>query len=69
MWAESRYLRQKQSCKDNISRGSKTAPYYMKLYKECISKEDYESAKAIAEVLEPLSYDVCDTHQHIKEIN
>lgn len=51
-----------------ISEGKTTAYGYMKIYEDCIRKEDYEMAKAITEVLKPLGYDTKDTHSDIKEL-
>lgn len=68
-WNKRRYEESKRVCANDISKGYKTAKEYMEKYKEMIIKEDYESAKAITEVLEPLNYYTSDTHRHINQLN
>ena len=68
-WNNERYLKVKKECQNNISKGFKTANHYMQEYKDCIKKEDYEGAKAITDVLNPLNYYTADTHIHIKELD
>ncbi len=67
-WNEARYATVKAQCKADIAAKRKTAYDYMQEYKKMIRKEDYEAAKAITEVLEPMNYDTADTHMHIRSI-
>jgi hypothetical protein len=67
-WNKERYLKMKQECQSDIDAGRKEPYQYMQLYKKKIKIEDYESAKAITEVLKPLNYDTSDTHRHISEL-
>lgn len=68
MWNEERYQQTKKKCSDEINSGKKEPHDYMHTYKKMIECEDYESAKAITEVLEPLNYFTKDTHKHIKAL-
>lgn len=61
-----RYNRLKKICEDDLAMEFKTAKEYMQIYKDAIIGQDYEAAKAIAEILEPLGYHVTDTHRHIE---
>ena len=66
---QSRYLDYKMKVKLDIDL-MKQSPYdFMIEYEQCIIKEDYERAKAITEVLEPLGFNTADTHKHIKQLN
>ena len=69
MWNQVRYEKEKRDCQNAISNSRKTCSFYMGRYKESIKAQDFETAKAITEVLKPLNYDTADTHAHIKEIN
>jgi hypothetical protein len=69
MWNEKRYNEMKLQCQTDIAKKTKTPYDYMMEYKEMIRKEDYEAAKAITEVLEPLKYHTADTHNHIPSLN
>ena len=68
-WNEQRYLNMKKKCARDISTGNKRAIDYMDHYKKMINIENYESAKAITEVLKPLNYFTEDTHDHIQRLN
>ena len=67
-WDILRYKEIKKLCSQQIADSKKTASDYMLIYKDMIRKDDFEGAKAVAEVLLPLNYDVTDTHRHIKEL-
>lgn len=60
-----KYEKAKLICTEDIESEYRSPSDYMKVYKAAIIQEDYERAKAIAEVLKPLGYYVADTHRHI----
>lgn len=68
MWDNKRYEEIKQKCQSDISSQIKNPYDYMMIYKDMIAKEDYEAAKAITEVLEPMKYYTADTHNHIRSL-
>lgn len=51
-----RYLEVKHKILDNIESGRKNYYCYIKEYELAILREDYEAAKAITEILQPLGY-------------
>jgi hypothetical protein len=61
-----RYKKAKEECQNNINKGHKDESDYMRAYKSMITTNDFESAKAVSEVLWLLDYDVCHTHNHIE---
>lgn len=67
-WNTKRYEETLKTCQNSLDRGVKTPFEYMMIYKDMIKKQDYESAKAITEVLRPLKYDTADTHGHISAL-
>ena len=68
MWDNNRYLQAVDKCQRDLDT-KKRRPYeYMLKYKNMIKAEDYETAKAITEVLKPLNYNTADTHNHIYEL-
>lgn len=68
MFNNSKYLKDKRDVQQALDNGTKPFDFMMK-YKQCITDEDYETAKAITECLKPLNYDTNDTHQHIEVLN
>jgi len=69
MWNQKRYEEVKAKCKADIESKRKKPYDYMLEYKEMVRIEDYESCKAITEILKPLNYDTADTHPHIASLN
>ena len=65
MFNKERYEREKRLVANNIADHLKTPKEYMHEYKRAIIEEDYEKAKAITDILEPLNYFTIDTHQHL----
>ena len=68
-WDQNRYEECLLDVDSNILLGKKPAVDYMGIYKQCIEDEDYEKAKAIADILINYGYRVEDTHRHIKSLN
>lgn len=68
-WNKDRYQRVKADCEWNTSKGFKSPQFYMNEYMDMIKKDDFEAAKAIAEVLLPLGFDVATTHDSIRVLN
>ncbi len=68
-WNKDRYQRVKEDVAFNTSRGNKSPQFYMNEYMDMIKKDDFEAAKAIAEVLLPLGFDVATTHDNIRVLN
>ena len=64
-WDDKKYERVKLQCSSDVKHKRKTPYDYMMLYKKAIREDDFESAKAITEVLKPFNYDTNDTHPHI----
>lgn len=64
-----KYDKAKNNVQYDLAKELKTPYDYMQEYKRCINREDYETAKAITEVLEPLKYFTADTHRHISSLN
>jgi len=68
-WDNIRYQKAKQVFANQLRNGDKKPYELMLKYKECIQNDDFESAKALDEILEPLNYHVTDTHDHIPCLN
>ncbi len=68
-WNKDRYQRVKEDCSYNTGSGFKTPQAYMNVYMEMIKADDFEGAKAIADVLKPLGFDVATTHDRIRVLN
>ena len=68
MWDHNRYLQAVDKCQRDLDNKTKKPYDYMLRYKKVIKAEDYETAKAITEVLKPLNYNTADTHNHIHEL-
>lgn len=66
---KARFQSKKQQYQNDIDNGRKKPYDCMQEYKAAIKLEDYETAKAITVVLEPLNYHTSDTHRHIPELN
>ena len=69
MFNQEKYEKAKIDVQNDIDNHSKSAYEYMDRYKACIKREDYETAKAITEVLAPLGYHTIDTHSSIKSLH
>lgn len=66
---QERYNQAKEIIERDLTIG-KFKPYdYMKKYEKSIEIEDYESAKAITDILLQYGYDTKDTHNSIKSLN
>lgn len=68
-WNKDRYKRVKDDVEYNTSRDFKSPQAYMNDYMEMIKVDDFEGAKAIADVLLPLGFDVAKTHPNIRVLN
>ena len=68
MWNTKKYEQAKSKCKSDIDSKLKSPYDYMLIYKEMVHNEDYESCKAITEILKPLNYNTLDTHSHIASL-
>jgi len=69
VWNTEKYQKEKVKCKADIDSKRKSPYDYMIIYKEMVKTENYESCKAITEILKPLNYDTADTHNHIPSLN
>jgi hypothetical protein len=64
-----KYNDMKKKCQDDINKGRKSPNDYMKIYKEKITKQEYEHARAITDILETMNYYTYMTHDHIACLN